>query len=147
MFRGVPRVASSRSVVSEYSDHILEHQLAFWNFFRTLPVSMILTLCRWLSFQTTIRSLFLPRSSHLRLSVSGTEKQHVTDDYIQRLSEGTDSCQEAVNDAFTYVWRHQKAVQAIPCLPGGIYLGLTAICIILPCKLCTLSPLMYGVLR
>ncbi|XP_037084012.1 lysosomal alpha-mannosidase-like [Pollicipes pollicipes] len=34
-------------------------------------------------------------------AVTGTEKQHVANDYIQRLSEATDSCQGAVNDALT----------------------------------------------
>ena len=34
------------------------------------------------------------------LMLSGTEKQHVADDYVMRLSEGTDSCHDAMNDAF-----------------------------------------------
>ncbi|XP_037083658.1 lysosomal alpha-mannosidase-like [Pollicipes pollicipes] len=32
-------------------------------------------------------------------AVTGTEKQHVADDYVQRLSEATESCQGVVNDA------------------------------------------------
>ncbi|KAF0293557.1 Lysosomal alpha-mannosidase [Amphibalanus amphitrite] len=34
-------------------------------------------------------------------AVTGTEKQPVADDYVMRLSEGTESCQQAVNDAFS----------------------------------------------